>query len=259
MLARRPPSGRHSYGLGRTEQLAALVNALLMIGVVVAIAIEAFARLRQPPFVDGKAVTVVAFLGLLIILGAAWLLVGPGRNVNVRAALLHVIGDLLGSVAALVSGIVILATGWRPIDPLLSLLIVVLILGSALRVLREALHALMEGVPLFLDTGEIGRALAKLEHVASVHDLHVWSLSAERTALSAHLVVDDLAAWTEVLREATQLLRDRFGVEHVTLQPEPVVQRVGVDRIQRRADGRKGTRPVSDPRPPPRTSPSTAP
>jgi cobalt-zinc-cadmium efflux system protein len=246
MLARRPPSGRHSYGLGRSEQLAALVNALLMIGVVVAIAIEAFARLRQPPFVDGTAVTVVAFLGLLINLGAAWLLVGHGRNVNVRAALLHVIGDLLGSVAALVSGIVIVATGWTPIDPLLSLLIVALILVSAVRVLREAVHALMEGVPLYLDVDQIGRTLASQEGIHSVHDLHVWSLSAERTALSAHLVVADLANWESVLPAARTLLAKRFGIEHVTLQPECLVQHVDIDKLGLSGEGHNAARPQGE-------------
>ena len=195
LLARRPPSERHSYGLGRAETLAAVVNAVLMIAVVAVVTVEAFSRLGSPPPVAGATVTVVALIGLLINLGAAWLLAGSRENLNVRAALLHVIGDLLGSVAALVSGIVILATGWTPVDPLLSLAIAALILVSAARVLREAVHALMEGVPLFLDVEEIGRAMAGQGGVHSVHDLHVWSLSAERTALSAHLVIADMSDW----------------------------------------------------------------
>ena len=147
LIARKPPSPRHSYGLGRAETLAALVNAGLMIVVVAAIGIEAVTRLQEPVPVRGGMVTVVAIAGLLINLGAAWLLAGHQQNLNVRAALLHVIGDLLGSVAALVSGVVIMVWGWTTIDPLLSLAIAVLILVSALRVLREALHALLEGVP----------------------------------------------------------------------------------------------------------------
>ena len=232
LLARRPPSPRHSYGLGRAETLAALVNAVLMIAVVVAIGVEAVARLKTPAEVHGSAVAVVAVFGLLINLGAAWLLMGHQHNLNVRGALLHVIGDLLGSVAALVSGLVIVTTGWTPIDPLLSVGIAALILFSALRVLREALHALLEGVPLYLDTAEIGRALAQLDEVVAVHDLHVWSLSAEQVALSAHLVLEDIEGWERVLPASREMLASRFGIDHVTLQPECLVQRVDIDRIR---------------------------
>ena len=232
LIARKPPSPRHSYGLGRAETLAALVNAGLMIVVVTAIGIEAVARLQEPVPVRGGMVTVVAIAGLLINLGAAWLLAGHQQNLNVRAALLHVIGDLLGSVAALVSGVVIMVWGWTTIDPLLSLAIAVLILVSALRVLREALHALLEGVPLSLDTNEIGRALAGVDEVVAVHDLHIWSLSAEQVALSAHLVLDDIQDWERVLPASREMLASRFGIDHVTLQPECLVQRVDIDRIR---------------------------
>lgn len=231
MLARRPPSRRHSYGLGRAETLAALINATLMIGVVVAIGIEAIDRLQEPPEVHGGAVLVVAAIGLLINLIAAWLLSGHQKNLNVRAALLHVIGDLLGSVAALISGAVIVTTGWTTIDPLLSVAIAALILVSALRLLKEAVHALLEGVPLYLDPGEIGPALARLDKVVSVHDLHIWSLSSEQVALSAHLVLDDMQHWESVLPEARHLLEHEYGIHHVTLQPECLTQRVNADLI----------------------------
>jgi len=220
VLANRPPSVRHSYGFGRLETLAALGNALLMVGLVVVISAEAVDRLMAPPPVRGGAVTGVALVGLGINIGAAWLLAGGRENLNVRAALLHVLGDLLGSVAALISGVVILYTGWTTIDPLLSLLIAALILFSSIRVLREALHTLMEGVPSHLDIKSIGRAMAEAECVVSVHDLHIWSLSGSRTALSAHVVVRDMAGWGAVLMHLQQLLHERFGIEHVTLQPE---------------------------------------
>ncbi|MEJ2592442.1 MAG: cation diffusion facilitator family transporter [Candidatus Thiodiazotropha sp.] len=219
-VARRRPSARHSYGLGRAEILAALINALVMIALVALISAEAVARFNQPQPVKGVAVMGVAFIGLLINLAAAWLLSGDKANLNVRAALLHVLGDLLGSVAALVSGAVIYLTGWVTIDPLLSLLIVLLILVSALRVLREALHALMEGVPLNLDLKKIGYTMASVDGVVSVHDLHVWSLSASRTALSAHIVIREPGDWPGVLRRLHTTLQQRFGIEHVTLQPE---------------------------------------
>jgi len=180
VLARRAPSARHSYGLGRAEILAAFGNALVMIALVAVIAAEAVQRLHEPVAVAGGTVMLVAFLGLLVNLAAAWVLSRERGNLNVRAALLHVLGDLLGSVAALVSGAVILLSGWTPIDPLLSLLISALILVSAVRVLREALHALMEGVPLHLDAEEIRDTMTGVAGVAAVRNLHVWSLSATR-------------------------------------------------------------------------------
>jgi len=124
-------------------------------------------------------------------------------------------------VAALIAGVVITFTGWMPIDPLLSLVIGALIVISSLRLLREALHGLMEGVPLHLSPEEIGRAIASLPGVASVHDLHIWSVAPEEPMLSAHLMVRDLQRWETVLAEARALLHERYGIEHVTLQPEP--------------------------------------
>lgn len=129
-------------------------------------------------------------------------------------------GDLLGSVASLLSGLVTAFTGWTPIDPLLSLVIYDLIQVSSLRLLREALHGLMEGTPYQIDLEEVGRALAGMPGVASVHDLHIWSVRAEAPLLSAHLVVEDLAR-SEGVKEASPLLAERFGIRHATLQPEP--------------------------------------
>lgn len=221
LLARRQPSARHSYGLGRAEILAAFGNALVMIGLVTMIAVEAVQRLRDPLPVAGGAVLAVAFIGLLVNLAAAWILSRDRGNLNVRAALLHVMGDLLGSVAALVSGAVILLSGWTPIDPLLSLVISALILVSAVRVLREAVHALMEGVPLHLDAERIRQAMCGVEGVVAVHELHVWSLSATHVALSAHVEVRDLAGWPTTLARLQHTLDEEYAIGHVTLQPEP--------------------------------------
>jgi cobalt-zinc-cadmium efflux system protein len=223
-LARRPPSARHSYGLGRAEIVAALVNAVFMLAVIATITVVAIQRLRVPQPISGESVTVVALLGLVVNIVVAWLLARGEKTMNTRAALLHVLGDLLGSIAALLSGIVIWATGWLPIDPLLSLAICVLILASSLRLLREALHALMEGVPFDLSLNEIGAAMAGVAGVRSVHDLHIWTLSSNRTALSAHLVIDDLARWDGILRDVSSMLDERFEIEHVTLQPETTVR-----------------------------------
>jgi len=221
-MARRPPSARHSYGLGRLETLAALFNALLMVALVSVVSAAAVQRLLEPPQVHGEIVTWVALVGLLVNILVARLLMGGRNNINVRAALLHVLGDLLGSIAALVSGVVIVYTGWTSIDPILSLFIVLLILISSLRLLREVVHTLLEGVPMNLELKEVGRTMAAAEGVMSVHDLHIWSLSAETTALSAHVVVQRIDQWPGVLWRLRELLSERFGIDHVTLQPEPL-------------------------------------
>ena len=217
-LARRPPSRRHTYGLGRVETLAALLNVLFMVLVVIAISVAAIHRFLEPAKINGEAVTLVAVIGLCINIGVAWLLMHGEQTMNTRGALLHVLGDLLGSVAALLAGAVIVFTGWTPIDPLLSILICALVLGSSLRLLREVLRALLEGVPAHLSVEQIGRALAAVAGVRSVHDLHIWTLSSNRIALSAHLVVEDFEQWPGVLAEAKHILLHQ-GITHVTLQP----------------------------------------
>ena len=221
-FAKRPASRLHSYGFGRAEFIAALVNSLGLLVLVAWLAVSAVQRLQDPRPVAGEAVTVVAALGLLINIIVAWMLSRGARSLNTRAALLHVVGDLLGSVAALIAGVVITFTGWMPIDPLLSLVIGALILTSSLHLLREALHGLMEGVPLHLSLEEIGRAIAAVPGVASVHDLHIWSVKPGEAMLSAHVMVRDLQRWETVLAEARAMLHQRYGIEHVTLQPEPV-------------------------------------
>jgi cobalt-zinc-cadmium efflux system protein len=234
-LATRPASRLHSYGFGRAEFVAALVNSLGLLALVLWLAVSAVRRLQDPQPVAGEAVSVTAALGLLINILVVWLLSGGEKSLNTRAALLHVVGDLLGSIAALIAGVVITFTGWTPIDPLLSLVIGALIVTSSLRLLREALHGLMEGVPLQLSPEEIGRGIAAVPGVASVHDLHIWSVAPDKPMLSAHLLVKDLKQWETVLGEAQALLHERYGIEHVTLQPEPVEHVVRL--VARRDEG----------------------
>jgi len=225
-LARRPPSPRHSYGLGRAEFMAALINSLGLLALVAWLTVSAVERLQTPQPVMGEAVSITAAIGLAINLLVAWLLARGEKNINTRAALLHVMGDLLGSVAALLAGLVIYFTGWTPIDPLLSLAIGALILFSSLRLLREALHGLMEGAPFEIAPEEVGKALAAVPGVASVHDLHIWQVKAGETLLSAHLVVHDITRWESVLEASYTLLAERFDIRHATLQPEPVARTV---------------------------------
>ena len=219
-LARRPPSTLHSYGFVRAEVLAALVNGVLMLVLIGVIVSEAVERFGAPRDIRGEAVIGVAVVGLAINLVVAWVLSRGEHTLNTRAALLHVMGDALGSVAAIVAGVVIVTTGWTPIDPLLSLVVAALILVSALRLLREAVHVLMEGVPLNVQFDAVGRDLAALPGVKRVHDLHVWTLASGSIALSAHLEIGELDAWPTILDSARRALAHDHGIHHVTLQPE---------------------------------------
>ena len=220
-LASLPPSRRHTYGLGKAELLAALINALSMLVVVFFIGWEAWQRLQSPGLIDGATVGVVALIGLAINLAVAWILSRGEQNLNIRAALLHVMGDALGSVAAIVAGGVIYFTGWTPIDPLLSLLIGGLILSSSVRLLKEALHGTLDGVPAHIDLDGLGRRLAGVPGVREVHDLHVWPIGAERLALSAHVRLENLASWPQILDELSEIAEHQ-GIEHVTFQPESI-------------------------------------
>lgn len=215
-----PASATHSYGLRRVETLAGFVNALAMLIVVGIIVWHAVERLMTPRPVDGLTVMLVAVIGLVINVVVAWLLSRGESNLNTRAALLHVMGDLLGSVAALLAGVVIHFTGWTPIDPLLSVLICGLILAATLRLLRQAVHTLLDGVPPRISLSTVGTAMAGVEGVTSVHDLHIWSLDSRETALSAHIVLMRGEDWPEVLPRLQTLLREHFGIGHATLQPE---------------------------------------
>ena len=219
-VARRPPSARHTYGFARAEVIAALVNGLLMLAVVIAIVVEAIARLQTPRPIPGMAVMAIAAVGLVVNMLALSILSRVAGDINTRGALLHVFGDLLGSIAALIAGAVIYFTGWMPIDALLSLLICALILFSTLRLLREALQVLMEGVPRDIDLNDVGLSLAALPGVLSVHDLHIWTPASGAPALSAHIVVESLDDWMKTLAAARCLLGSRYRIEHVTLQPE---------------------------------------
>lgn len=219
-LARKPASRKHSFGLQRVEVLGALFNVLFMVAVIAVIGYEAIRRLLDPPPVAGGIVLLIGGLGLLVNLIVAWILLRGEQTMNVRGALLHVVGDLLGSVAAIGAGAIIYFGGPLIADPLLSLFVSLLILISAGRLFREVLHVLMEGVPRDIDAREVCEALAGIEGVNTIHDLHIWSLSSSSYALAAHVDLDRLDRWEEVLPQLQVILRERFGIEHSTLQPE---------------------------------------
>ena len=221
-LARRPPGAKHSYGLARAEVLGATLNGLLMLAIIVFLVVEAVQRFLEPRPIAAGAVMVIAAIGLIVNAAVVLVLSRGHADLNSRAALIHVLGDLVSSLAALIAGAVVYFTDWVLIDPILSLLIAVLILVTTLRLLRDTLHVLMEGVPSAVDLAQIGGALARVAGVATVHDLHIWSIGSGNAALSAHVEIERLDEWPRILDASRELLRTQYGIDHVTLQPELV-------------------------------------
>lgn len=220
LIAKRPPTAKHTFGFGRAEALAAFINGLAMLGVIAWITFEALQRLATPENVQGSVVMIVASIGLLINVVVAWVLSHDKASMNTRAALVHVMGDLLGSVAAIVSGAIIHYTEWMPIDPLLSIFVSLLILKSTIGVLKESYHFLMKGVPHHIDYLQIGDDLEHTEGVTSVHDLHIWDMSPGQPALIGHIEIQNLDAWPRILESIKKMLLDKHGIDHITLQAE---------------------------------------
>jgi cobalt-zinc-cadmium efflux system protein len=220
-LARRPASPEKTYGYVRFEILAALVNGAVLLGMSGAIAWQAWTRLHTPVEVNGPLLAAVATGGLAVNLVAARLLhAHAGSSLNTRAAYLHVLGDLLGSVGALAAGAIVWATGWSAADPIVSVAIAALILVGAWRLVREATDVLLEAAPGHVDVDRVLTDLRGVRGLYEVHDLHVWTLTSGFVALSGHGVIDDPYHQREVLDEVRRRLR-HHGIEHVTFQLEP--------------------------------------
>ncbi len=221
-IALRPRSARNTYGFRRAEVLAALLNAALLAFAAIAIIHEAVDRFADPPEVNGSGMLLTAGGGLVVNLVAAWVLHRQGGGgLNVRSAFLHVVGDALGSVAAIVAGVTVVLTGWRLADPIASVAITVLLVYGVWHLLREAAELIMETAPEHVDTVALERAIQETPGVASVHDLHVWSLSAGDIVLTAHVVLARGAHGTQVACAVGEVLRERFQITHSTIQPEP--------------------------------------
>ncbi len=220
-IARRPPDRGRTFGYQRVEILAALTNGVILVAICGSIFWEAIHRFASPPDVATGLMAWVAAGGLAVNLLSAWILHGHTEGLNARAAFLHVLGDLLGSLGALGAAALIALFGWRLADPLASIFIGAIIIYGSTRLILRSLHVLMEGTPAHLDPEEIRRALRAVPGVAEVHDLHLWSLGGRTPLLSAHLVVDLTVRGHDVLRAATTELRLLYGIEHVTLQIEP--------------------------------------
>ncbi len=220
-LGRRPPGARFTYGLGRSSVLAALANAVLLLLACGAIAWEAVGRLASPPAVVAWTVMSVAASGIVINGTSAWLLhAGSHGDLNRRSAFIHMLGDAAVSVGVLLSGALILFTGWSRIDPIVSLLIVAAILVSTWGLLRDSLHLSLDGVPASVNSSAVMSYLADQRGVTDVHDLHIWALSPTSVALTAHLVVPDRGAEDALLNSITPNLKRRFHIHHATLQIE---------------------------------------
>jgi cobalt-zinc-cadmium efflux system protein len=221
-LARRPADWKRTYGFDRFQVLVAFANGLALFAIAAWIALEAVERLGQPQPVAGGIMMVVGAAGLVVNLFAFGLLHGADReNLNVKSAAIHVLGDLLGSVAALAAGAVILLTGWTPIDPLLSILVAVIVLRSGWKVVEASGHILLEGAPHELDTRHIEPDLvANVPGVISVHHVHVWSITQERQMVTLHACVDEGLEGDRMVQAIKERLHTRFGLDHATVEIE---------------------------------------
>ncbi len=223
-IARRPRDARRTFGWHRTEILAALANGIALVVVAVYIVIEAWGRLRAPQEVDGPLMMAIATGGLAVNVAAmAALHRGRSESLNVRGAWLHVVADTLGSVQAVAAGALIWAFGWNWVDPVAGALIALLVAASAWSILRDSIGVLLEGAPAHVDAHEVQRALEGVPGIVDVHDLHIWTITSGFEALTVHGRVDVGAAGRDrdaILAEAQSMLRERFGIDHATIQLE---------------------------------------
>jgi cobalt-zinc-cadmium efflux system protein len=220
-LASRPASGRRTFGYMRSEVLAAFANGLLLVAVSVGIGIAAVGRLSDPPAIEGGMVLVLGVLGLLGNLAATAVLArGQRADVNLEGVLRHSAADALGSFGVVLAGIVVLLGGSDIVDPIVGLLISVLVLLSSWRLIKEPFDVLMEAAPADLDVDRVGASICAVEGVRSVHDLHVWTVTAGFGAIAAHVVVARGTDRDRIRQQLEVLLRGSFGIEHTTLQME---------------------------------------
>jgi cobalt-zinc-cadmium efflux system protein len=221
-IAARTADTRRSYGYHRFQVLAAFVNGLMLFVIAGWIIYEAVGRFANPEPVLGGPMLVVAVVGLVVNIGAFWILHrGDRGSINMRGAALHVLSDLLGSLAAIVAAVVIMATGWFPIDPILSVAVSFLVLNGAYRIVRDSTHVLLEGTPAGLDDATVVATLREaVPDIDDIHHIHAWALSDERPLLTLHARIADGVDGDAVLRRVKEVARDKLGVGHVTVQIE---------------------------------------
>ena len=222
-VSARPADGRRSYGYQRVQIIEAFVNGLSLLAIVGWILFEAVMRLIDPPDVVGRTMLMVATAGLVVNICSFIVLHGGDQeNLNIRGAALHVLGDLLGSVAAIVAAIVILQTGWMPIDPILSVVVAMLILRSAWQLVKRSAHILLEGAPEWLDVDDMQeKIIAAVPEVSEIHHVHVWGLTAQHLMLTMHVVLPETVDEpTPVVRRVKSVLKSEFAIDHSTIEAE---------------------------------------
>lgn len=222
-FATRPASSRKTYGYYRFEILAALANGVTLFLIAIWITVEAVQRFFAPPEVSSGTMILIAIIGLLSNLASAWFLMRKGDvkgNLNLRSAYLHVLGDALGSVGAIIAGILMMFFGWYVADPIVSVVVALLILNSAWGVVRNSIHILMEGTPLTLNKNDVEASLKKINGVKDVHDLHIWTITSGMDSLSCHLLIDEKEDSQLILQEAIQLIEKNYKIQHTTIQIE---------------------------------------
>ncbi len=220
-IGRKPVDPKRSFGYHRFQILAAFANGLTLFAIAAWIFIEALERLYNPVEVLGLPMVAIAAVGLLINILGFWILSrGEKENLNIKGAALHVMGDLLGSVAAIAAAVVIITTGWTPIDPILSVFVAVLILRSAWAIIKQSSHILLEGTPDGMDAARIGVALGEIPGVKDIHHVHAWSLTNEKPIVTLHAILSDETDQNEALGKMNSILKERFNIDHATIQIE---------------------------------------
>jgi cobalt-zinc-cadmium efflux system protein len=222
-FALRPPTSKKSFGFYRVEILAALLNGLSLFVIAGFIIWEALERFVSPPTVASGQMMIIAAIGLAANIASAVSLMKQGdikHNINVRSAYLHVIGDALGSVGALLAGLLMLLFSWYIADPIISVIVALLILRSATDVVKNAIHILMEGTPITIQSADVKQSLLAIEGVHDIHDLHIWMISSDLNSLTCHLLVDDETDEQVILQEAIRIIESKFNIQHTTIQIE---------------------------------------
>ncbi|WP_046175540.1 cation diffusion facilitator family transporter [Domibacillus indicus] len=221
-FGQRAASSKKTYGYKRFEILAAFINGITLIAISAYIFFEAYQRLINPPEVASTGMLIISTIGLIVNIAAAFILMKGDKdeNLNVRSAFLHVLGDLLGSVGAILAALLILFFGWGAADTIASILVALLIMISGYRVTKDSIHILMEGVPSNIDAEKVKEKLLSVAEIQNVHDLHIWSITSDFPAISCHLVVKEGEDNQSVLAKAKKLLHDEFELHHVTIQIE---------------------------------------
>lgn len=222
----KKPTDSKTYGYRRFEILAAFINGIALVVISIVIIYEAFERFINPPQVAGYGMLSIATVGLIVNMIVAYILMKGDRheNLNVRSAFLHVLGDLLGSVGAIVAALFIIWFGWGYADPIASIIVALLILVSGWRVTKDAVHVLMEGTPAHISLSEVKTSLESIPSILDVHDLHVWSITSGYIALSCHIIVTEASDYQTVLETASQKLKQDFQINHTTIQIEEDVK-----------------------------------